>query len=423
MARRLPPPSFFMYSGPAFPSPDALLSCNGLRRLAPFSEPMAQFYSELGLHRALAAHPSRVHDPSLASVFYIPILPHMDQDAGRCNGTGHRKRMERVADALRSSPHWQRANGTDHFYACACVMMKSMLTSGLWSLLSAAAHAVHSVPRMRASPSACELTLPYYNPAFARVPEAPEWRVPGRTRPLLAHFRGRVMNRVRGQLVRAYGHAPTHLIQAAHPSTAARCNLNKCKPASMRKVNFSASGHFEEMKSATFCLVPVGDSPPSSRLYLAVAAGCIPVFISDGFGGAFPSSVPWNAFSLRFAEAQLVKGRVGSGLRVVNLTRELLAVAADPPRLHSMQAALQTHAVDVLWEAPGSRVGEHTLALAGLAIGSVCPEGRAQARSRAPRGPADAAADSTAETHRTRASVPAELLQPVQVRYDDVAAS
>ena len=277
-------PAFYMYAD-LFPKPDVLLGCRGLKRLAPFGEPMAQFYSELGVYRALAAHPSRVLDPERATLFYVPLLPHMSQDAGRCDGVGHKQRLSAAATALRVSPQWQRRNGTDHFWTCACVMMKSMLGNELWEMLRKSVHAVHSIPRGGASPAECLLQVPYFNPDFVGAP-----RAPGDERPTLAHFRGRVMNGVRARLVKAYGGKPRHLIAAAHPSTAARCNLNKCS-AKMRakaKPPFSVTGHFAEMTRSSFCLVPVGDSPPSSRLYLAVSAGCIPVFISDDFVGAFP---------------------------------------------------------------------------------------------------------------------------------------
>ena len=213
-------PSFYMYEGPAFPSPDSLLACRGLKRLAPLAEPMAQFYAELGLHRLLANHPQRVRDPAAASLFYVPLLPHLDSDAGGCNKTGHKARMARVAEALQASPHWQRRNGTDHVWTCSCVMMRSMLTNALWDLLANAAHAVHSVPRHRASPAHCTLAVPYYNPTFAHVPASA--REPGLPRPTLAHFRGRVMNRVRADLVKRHARGPGMLVAAADASTAAR---------------------------------------------------------------------------------------------------------------------------------------------------------------------------------------------------------
>lgn len=376
MLQGSPTAPFYIYDGPEFPAPDALLACRGLKRIAPLDEPMAQFYAEKELHRALVVHPQRVRDPAQAALFYVPVLPHLSQDAGGCNGTGHRARMSSIATTLRASPHWQRHNGTDHFWACTCVMMKSMLTNELWPLLGHAVHAVHSVPRGHASPSRCQLAIPYLNPSFTEI-NGEAWRVPGRDRPTLAHFRGRVMNRVRSSLVKGYGGRPAFLVEAASPSTAARCNLNKCSQKAKEKVGFPTQRqHFDEMTRSTFCLVPVGDSPPSSRLYMAIAAGCVPVIISDKFEGVFPSQVPWRTFTLRFKEAQLSAGgrRAARLPSALNLTAELIAVSTDGARLRAMQTALQTHAADVLWEAPQSRVGNHALGLATRAVQRVCKE-------------------------------------------------
>ena len=357
-------PAFYMYTD-LFPKPDVLLGCHGLKRLAPFGEPMAQFYSELGVYRALAAHPSRVLDPERASLFYVPLLPHMSQDAGRCDGIGHRQRLSTAAATLQASPQWRRRNGTDHFWTCACVMMKSMLGNELWAMLRTSVHAVHSIPRGGASPAECLLQVPYFNPDFVGAP-----RSPGAERPTLAHFRGRVMNGERSALVKRYGGRARHLIRAEHGATAARCNLNKCSAKALAAHNFSATRHFDEMTRSTFCLVPVGDSPPSSRLYLAIAAGCVPVFLSDEFRGFAPHVVPWASFTLRFAQAQLKS-------RAFDLTAELEAVAADGARLGALQAALRAHAPDVLYEEAGAaeRLGSHILAVAGLARRRVCQAG------------------------------------------------
>ena len=59
-------------------------------------------------------------------------------------------------------------------------------------------------------------------------------------------------------------------------------------------------------------------------------------------------------------------------LKAFNLTAKLLTIAADSERLLKMQRALQAHAADVLWEAPGSRVATHTPELALKAKRDVC---------------------------------------------------
>lgn len=152
-------PRFYIYDHTAFPTPEQLHACPKLRRLEPLNEPMAQFYAEQGLYQQLMTHPARVRDPSAATLFYVPLLAHLSSDAGRCNGSSHRTRMSSIAATLRASPVWQRRNGTDHFWTCACVMMRGMIGNELWQLLGTALHAVHSVPRARPSsePANCSL--------------------------------------------------------------------------------------------------------------------------------------------------------------------------------------------------------------------------------------------------------------------------
>jgi hypothetical protein len=189
------------------------------------------------------------------------------------------------------------------------------------------------------------------------------------------------MNGVRAKLVKAYGGQPRHIIAAAHPNTAAKCNLNKCSARMLAKATppFSVTAHFGEMTRSTFCLVPIGDSPPSSRLYLAVSAGCVPVFISDDYVGAFPHEVAWERFTLRVPEAAVRRPRSrdggsapGEASAPFNLTAMLLAVAADRPRLLALQTAMHAAAPDVLYEAPSSRVGEHLLRLVATAVRELC---------------------------------------------------
>ena len=51
-----------------------------------------------------------------------------------------------------------------------------------------------------------------------------------------------------------------------------------------------------EMAAAVFCLAPAGDTCVTSRLYAAIAAGCIPVVICDPLHGAFPSHTRYADF-------------------------------------------------------------------------------------------------------------------------------
>ena len=134
-----------------------------------------------------------------------------------------------------------------------------------------------------------------------------------------------------------------------------------------------SSSSFSSSPSPTLpCAAGLAPLPPGSQL------------ISDFFEGAFPSAVKWTDFTLRIPEGDLPTR---------NLTQELLAVIADAPRLALLQANLQKYASDVLWEAPGSKVGSHALSLATHALRDVCTPTAATA---APPDPAAAPAAAPA---------------------------
>lgn len=59
----------------------------------------------------------------------------------------------------------------------------------------------------------------------------------------------------------------------------------------------------EGFQMATFCPIPVGDSPSCKRMYDAVNLGCIPVLLSDDAVWAFPASVDPALFSLQLPQA------------------------------------------------------------------------------------------------------------------------
>ena len=113
------------------------------------------------------------------------------------------------------------------------------------------------------------MAIPYYNPSFAASPDAPLWRSPGRSRPILAHFRGRVMNRVRATLVKTYGkRTPSHVVEAAHPSTAARCNLDRCSAKA-----FAFSGSKLAARTKAGAAAAAGAAAPGAAAGACAAAG------------------------------------------------------------------------------------------------------------------------------------------------------
>lgn len=90
-----------------------------------------------------------------------------------------------------------------------------------------------------------------------------------------------------------------------------------------------------QMRTAKFCLVLRGDTTSSKRFFSAVAAGCLPVVVSDGLRLPFAASgmVDYSAFALFFPESVAMTPK---GLR-----RMLDALRALPPSTYShMRCAL-----------------------------------------------------------------------------------
>lgn len=64
---------------------------------------------------------------------------------------------------------------------------------------------------------------------------------------------------------------------------------------------------FKGMQQSVFCIVAVGSSYSTSSMYNAIAAGCIPVVISDWYTFAFPWLIPYQEFVIRLSETEFLR--------------------------------------------------------------------------------------------------------------------
>ena len=70
--------------------------------------------AEVAMLHQLRAHAARTLDPSLASLFVVPVYPYVSLLAGSCSGTDHPTRMAAAAAVLSRSTWWRRRQGADH---------------------------------------------------------------------------------------------------------------------------------------------------------------------------------------------------------------------------------------------------------------------------------------------------------------------
>merc|ERR1719273_766608 len=74
----------------------------------------------------------------------------------------------------------------------------------------------------------------------------------------------------------------------------------------LKKINLRAGGvkddyyrYSDEMKNSKFCLIVQGHTPSSRRLFDAMLAGCIPVFVGDRYELPFEDIIPYEKFAMR----------------------------------------------------------------------------------------------------------------------------
>ena len=107
-----------------------------------------------------------------------------------------------------------------------------------------------------------------------------------------------------------------------------------------------------EMASATFCLVPAGDSYVSGRFYTVIAAGCLPVVLGP-HPQAYSGRVDFASFVVHLSDRAFLRDPMSA-------VRALRAISAD--EIARRKAALALHRADVLYDLRDSRAGDHFLA-------------------------------------------------------------
>lgn len=171
----------------------------------------------------------------------------------------------------------------------------------------------------------------------------PAWLVarslPARNRTRLLYFRGHLpkpyidRSQTRRHLLEALRHEPDVTIDAA----------NTLEGASY----LPHEAYVTELLSSTFCLAPRGDTSSSKRVYEALAAGCIPVIVSDALKLPFERQLDWTRLSVRLDEKTVA---AAPHAVVRQLRRMPAAVVTD------MQRYLQAHRQAFLWHQDETRL-------------------------------------------------------------------
>lgn len=87
------------------------------------------------------------------------------------------------------------------------------------------------------------------------------------------------------------------------------CQLLSCvRVPFFRSIKWGALLRYAtELLKSEYCLHFRGDTTTSRRVYDAIAAGCVPVIVSDNTHVPFTSSINWNAFTVAIPERALLQ--------------------------------------------------------------------------------------------------------------------
>lgn len=440
------PSSFFMYSDPALDH-GWLRHCPGFEELQ--AGVRAERLGEVRMRDVLSRSSRRVSDPAAAQLLYVPLWEYASYALGQCNGTNHTQRMARAADALRASPQFARSRGADHVWVSTASRLHDGEVAG-WLDTSVGSdfggyfglyarvgkplapllertivgrYKSHGPLRSRVGASVVEIPFP----ANQHVSHEPAERG-GHARPTLLYFAGSLDVCCAGREIRCavaelVGNQP-HLV-AVRIEPSLRDSEGPMPPCTARALNRSRSsggrlGERQRLKSANlgaassapaavraarqmararFCLVPAGDECVSSRLYTAIAAGCLPVVICDWLRGAFDWAARYGAFWIKVPRVQFLKDPAS----VLEVLRSM------PPAEEARRRALLDAArADVLYARADSRVGTHLLTAAAQVVSSTHARRLAK--------PSGSRVERAAQRHRTQHVQVQTNLAPVHLK-------
>jgi hypothetical protein len=463
-------PLFYMYEEAAL-NHAFLRHCPRFRELRLASK--AENTAEVGLYRALARHPRRTRDPTLARLFYLPIFEYSSNFVDGCNGSdlglpaglgSHRARMAAARDALLASPHFRAHGGRDHVWASTAFSAHGYSMASRMSPLSSLL-GCSAVGRYKAGPftrssavGSCVVQVPYQASLHAmgawRARAPPPQSLLAETmaavetagatggsaassggsaassggsaassggsaassggsaassggsaassHKTLLFFAGSLDVCCTGKQIRcaivdlheASLHLPDVIIRPTGGGLCTRKALRNAdnfttigggasrgSPTSGNGTltvsdssphaaaaavvpTISGSARYvkqtvvaltaREMSASTFCLCPAGDTCITSRVYTAVAAGCIPIILCDGFVGAYNGVIDYRAFSLKWPTKKFFEAPTA-------LLSQLRSIAANASIMARMQGALRDARADLLYDEPESRVGTRFL--------------------------------------------------------------
>ena len=287
--------------------------------------------------RDLEQHPWRTTDPELADMFFIPFNMDDSFAAGDCKGVSHYTRVKNVVQAIAASSTYRKHFGWDHVWPIGHYRLIFRGAAGLfphgykevlsnmtitrfmdWKLALGQEHygltyvdaagkdyiKLANIWRMHHF-WRCTVSTPIYTPNNVWEDDTNLSFEKWKQRELFFHYRGK------GRNCSSYGTA-IDVNDLRYAATDGWKRPNYPDPVDVIPNSIFSherapgDSYGTELKSSRFCLVLRCDDPLASRFYDAIAAGCIPVLISDGWlltVAPFVEKINYHSFSIIIPES------------------------------------------------------------------------------------------------------------------------
>lgn len=349
---------FFIYEDPAFDH-SSLIECIPGWMLDDQA-------AEVPMLQLLQSHPARVLEPASASLFVLPIFPYVSYLAEKCGGLSHDERMQQAGTALENSIWYRRNLGADHLLVTNTFRLNTLRSfRGLLTRATVAWFESPTAPRRgpgRLAAAAfwrCTIVIPYLATPFCRQQLATRPTHPctatSANKQNSVFFQGSMSAAaaIRRHIPSLSSIPGARIVEVPRWSMNTTTNGETCE----RSTSATCATKLEfarRMLCSEFCLIPRGDTPTSSRMYSAIACGCVPLILSDDFIHHLPFTHRVNYSFLQFVpERDFFRDAVGAVQSRMDILR---------PQLPTLRRLMRGSARDLLFDEEGSRVAANMLA-------------------------------------------------------------
>lgn len=231
-----------------------------------------------------------------ADYFVVNTMPILSEYVGDCNGMNHQDRQNEWVKIIKDSNEFQE-RPQDHLFICQSFTCQNTVNGEMYDLAKRMTYLIH------------ELNAKWVTDIPPEKPDLPEHAI---VVPYVVHSKIFPFNH-KSWVEREYkvsfigtikGRKGNLRYVLLDPTVIDKPYLHVVMEGVkvINRVSAVFDNYVNDMTNSQFCLVIEGDSPSSRRLFDAMVAGCIPVFIGSNYSKPFENIIPYDDFSIRISK-------------------------------------------------------------------------------------------------------------------------